>query len=49
MQGEYTIEAYVYNEGDDDWYVHHDYILDAPPLCLEHLSYDPGDQNRKVS
>uniref|UniRef100_A0A0N5AMH2 WD_REPEATS_REGION domain-containing protein n=1 Tax=Syphacia muris TaxID=451379 RepID=A0A0N5AMH2_9BILA len=46
-KGEYTIEAYVYNEGDDDWYVHHDYILDAPPLCLEHLSYDPGDQNRK--
>lgn len=37
------MEIYVYNQADDDWYCHHDYILDAPPLCLEPVQYDPGN------
>ncbi|CAD6195439.1 unnamed protein product [Caenorhabditis auriculariae] len=40
---EYTLEVYVYNEKDGDWYCHHDHILDAPPLCLEHIEHDPGN------
>lgn len=40
---EYTLEVHVYNEADDDWYCHHDYILDAPPLCLEPIQHDPGN------
>ena len=44
---EATLEVYVYNEERDDWYLHHDYILDAPPLCLATFSYDPGANDRK--
>lgn len=39
---------YVYNEANDDWYVHHDYLLDAPPLCLEAIGFDPGADDGKV-
>ncbi|KAH7729379.1 BTB domain containing 11 [Aphelenchoides avenae] len=44
---EYSLEVYVYNEDNEDWYLHHDYILDAPPLCLAPFSYDPGTENNK--
>ncbi|RCN36686.1 WD domain, G-beta repeat protein [Ancylostoma caninum] len=45
----YTLEVFVYNENNDDWYCHHDYILDAPPLCLEPIQHDPGnDETGKV-
>ncbi|KHJ98570.1 WD domain, G-beta repeat protein [Oesophagostomum dentatum] len=40
----YTLEVYVYNESNNDWYCHHDYILDAPPLCLEAIQHDPGNE-----
>ncbi|VDK18272.1 unnamed protein product [Anisakis simplex] len=46
-KGEFGLEVYVYNEEGDDWYVHHDYLLDAPPLCLEAIQYDPGADDRK--
>ncbi|VDK54708.1 unnamed protein product [Anisakis simplex] len=46
-KGEFGLEVYVYNEEGDDWYVHHDYLLDAPPLCLEPIQYDPGADDRK--
>ncbi|OQV13491.1 Periodic tryptophan protein 1-like protein [Hypsibius exemplaris] len=36
------LEVYVYNEKDDDLYVHHDLMLPAEPLALEWLSYLPG-------
>ncbi|KAK6057557.1 WD domain, G-beta repeat protein [Cooperia oncophora] len=39
----YTLEVYLYNEENEDWYCHHDYILDAPPLCLEPIQHDPGN------
>lgn len=39
----YTLEVFLYNEENEDWYCHHDYILDAPPLCLEPIQHDPGD------
>ncbi|CAJ0570093.1 unnamed protein product, partial [Mesorhabditis spiculigera] len=45
----YSLEVYVYNETNDDWYVHHDYILTAPPLCLETLNYDPGNDDSPTS
>ncbi|CAP22829.1 Protein CBG01808 [Caenorhabditis briggsae] len=43
-KGDYTLECYVYNEADSDWYCHHDYILDAPPLCIEPVQHDPGNE-----
>ncbi|KAJ1351572.1 hypothetical protein KIN20_007647 [Parelaphostrongylus tenuis] len=39
----YTMEVFIYNEENNDWYCHHDYLLDAPPLCLEPIQYDPGN------
>lgn len=47
FQDEYTLEVYIYNEDEDDWYVHHDYILNAPPLCLEPINFDPGTENQR--
>lgn len=44
---DYTLEVYIYNEKNDDWYVHHDYLLEAPPLCLEPLQYDPGNEQEE--
>ncbi|VIO88292.1 Uncharacterized protein BM_BM4703 [Brugia malayi] len=46
-KNEYTLEVYLYNEAESDWYVHHDYILDVPPLCLEPISFDPGSDDKK--
>uniref|UniRef100_A0A1I7TE75 WD_REPEATS_REGION domain-containing protein n=1 Tax=Caenorhabditis tropicalis TaxID=1561998 RepID=A0A1I7TE75_9PELO len=43
-KGDFTLECYVYNEADSDWYCHHDYILDAPPLCIEPVQHDPGNE-----
>nr|CDJ82924.1 SAC3 GANP Nin1 mts3 eIF-3 p25 and WD40 repeat domain containing protein [Haemonchus contortus] len=39
----YTLDVFLYNEENEDWYCHHDYILDAPPLCLEPIQHDPGN------
>ncbi|VDK88626.1 unnamed protein product [Litomosoides sigmodontis] len=46
-KNEYTLEVYLYNEAENDWYVHHDYILDVPPLCLESIYFDPGSDDKK--
>lgn len=32
------LEVYVYEEGDDNLYVHHDVLLSSFPLCVERLS-----------
>jgi len=32
---ECSLEVYVYNDNDKDFYIHHDIILKHPPLCLE--------------
>uniref|UniRef100_A0A914XPR8 Anaphase-promoting complex subunit 4-like WD40 domain-containing protein n=1 Tax=Plectus sambesii TaxID=2011161 RepID=A0A914XPR8_9BILA len=45
VKDEFNLEVWVYNHASNDWYTHHDYILDAPPLCLETISYDPGAEN----
>lgn len=34
-KNECSLEVYVYNGNDKDFYIHHDVILKHPPLCLE--------------
>lgn len=34
-KNECSLEVYVYNGNDQDFYIHHDVILKHPPLCLE--------------
>jgi len=34
-KSEYSLQVYVYNDNDNDFYIHHDIILKHPPLCLE--------------
>uniref|UniRef100_A0A915Q0H1 Anaphase-promoting complex subunit 4 WD40 domain-containing protein n=1 Tax=Setaria digitata TaxID=48799 RepID=A0A915Q0H1_9BILA len=46
-KNEYTLEVYLYNETQNDWYVHHDYILEVPPLCLEPIYFDSGSDDKK--
>jgi len=43
----FFLEVYVWNEETKDWYVHHDYMIDAPPLALAPFNYDPGSPNLK--
>jgi WD40 repeat protein len=39
--------VYVYNAETGDFYVHHDYPIAAPVLCLESIGYDPGVDSKK--
>ncbi|GAA6001008.1 hypothetical protein JCM10207_007372 [Rhodosporidiobolus poonsookiae] len=36
------LEIYVYDEAQENLYVHHDLLLPAMPLCLEWLDFCPG-------
>ncbi|GAA5888251.1 hypothetical protein JCM6882_000337 [Rhodosporidiobolus microsporus] len=36
------LEVYVYDEAQENLYVHHDLLLPAMPLCLEWLDFCPG-------
>lgn len=47
FQDDASLEVFIYNEENDDWYLHHDYILEAPALCLAPFNYDPGTDDRK--
>ncbi|XP_052860032.1 periodic tryptophan protein 1 homolog [Anopheles cruzii] len=37
-----SMEVYIHNEEEGSLYVHHDFLLPSPPLCIEWLSFDPG-------
>uniref|UniRef100_A0A182NND2 Uncharacterized protein n=1 Tax=Anopheles dirus TaxID=7168 RepID=A0A182NND2_9DIPT len=37
-----SMEVYIYNEEEGSLYIHHDFLLPSPPLCIEWLSFDPG-------
>uniref|UniRef100_A0A182JIM5 Uncharacterized protein n=1 Tax=Anopheles atroparvus TaxID=41427 RepID=A0A182JIM5_ANOAO len=38
-----SMEVYIHNEEEGSLYVHHDFLLPSPPLCIEWLSFDPGN------
>ncbi|KAI6211329.1 SAC3 GANP Nin1 mts3 eIF-3 p25 and WD40 repeat domain containing protein [Aphelenchoides besseyi] len=42
-----TMLVYLYNAESGDFYVHHDYPICAPILCLEPIGYDPGVDSKK--
>lgn len=37
-----SLEVYVYDDSEDNLYVHHDILLPSFPLCLEWLDFPPG-------
>lgn len=41
-----VLDIYVYNEDDDDLYVHHDIPLPYMPLCVEWLDFDSTDSGK---
>ncbi|KAG0152153.1 hypothetical protein CROQUDRAFT_650229 [Cronartium quercuum f. sp. fusiforme G11] len=46
------LDVYVYDESEENLYVHHDLLLPAMPLCLEWIDFTPAgiqtdDPNRK--
>lgn len=43
-----NIEIHLWNNEDEDFYVHHDILLDKFPLSIEWLSYDAGEQEEEV-
>uniref|UniRef100_A0A914YHD1 Uncharacterized protein n=1 Tax=Panagrolaimus superbus TaxID=310955 RepID=A0A914YHD1_9BILA len=47
VKDEPSIDVHVFNDSTGDWYLHHDYILPSPPLCLASIRYDPGSEDQK--
>lgn len=42
------LEVYVYDESEENLYVHHDLLLPAMPLCLEWLDYCPTQSDAQA-
>lgn len=41
------LDMYVYEESEDNLYVHHDIIMPTFPLCLSWMDYNPKQQDQK--
>ncbi|XP_036334143.1 periodic tryptophan protein 1 homolog [Rhagoletis pomonella] len=37
-----SMEVWVFNQGEESLYTHHDFILPSFPLCIEWMNHDPG-------
>ena len=44
-----NLEIYIYDEANQNLYVHHDILLSSYPLCLEWLSLDEGKNGSKAN